>query len=54
MLVQMDNGDKRSTEKWNFAFLCHNFFIHPIAGIFWFLGFGELGNKIHNICKPIE
>jgi hypothetical protein len=52
MMVKTDSGDSRPTDKWCFKFLIHNVFIHPIAGIFWFLGFGDLGNRIHETCKP--
>lgn len=52
MLVQTDNGVKRHTPKWSFTFFIHNTIIHPIAGCFWFLGLGRLGNKVHETCKP--
>ena len=32
--------------------LIHNLIIHPIAGIFWVLGFEDAGEAIHEICMP--
>ena len=34
------------------AFLFHNLVIHPIAGLLWFCGFVEWGDKVHDAFTP--
>jgi hypothetical protein len=54
MKVKADNGSLRETPAWSISFLLHNTVIHPIAGIFWFIGLGNIGNAIHEVFRPKE
>lgn len=32
----------------SFQLLFHNLVCHPVAGVCWFVGLDDLGDKIHN------
>jgi len=34
--------------KWDLSFLLHNVFLHPLAGVCWFLGLERAGDYIHS------
>lgn len=36
------------------AFLFHNLVIHPLAGLLWFCGFVEWGDKVHDAFAPVS
>ncbi len=32
-------------------FFIHNIILHPIAGLFWVIGFNSIGDYIHGLLK---
>lgn len=39
------------TVKYDFRFLIHNTVLHFVAGWFWFFGFNDVADKIHNAIE---
>ena len=51
-MIKKKNMSKRLAKLGRFKLTIHNMIAHPLSEICFLIGYGELGNKIHDITIP--
>ena len=51
-MIKKEYMSKRLAKLGRFKWTIHNMVAHPLSEICFLIGYGELGNKIHDITIP--